>query len=202
MSSNSELSVNNFLRGHTILHRLRHVKLIYSDIRGDFSPAPHMSIFHLSLRHVAAQPQYMTNLAINDVKDAVNKTVLICFIDISDIFFIEEINKFCCLNNISLILAWDNEELCRYVETIAVFFKEIEIADSTNLDFLVSISSALSEICCLNKQDVSTFINIFVNLANLTNMPFDGFAGIPGIGIKKAHLLGSLFQKPFVIKKK
>ena len=35
----------------------------------------------------------------------------------SDVNSIEAVNKFCCLNAISLILAWDNE-LGRYVETI------------------------------------------------------------------------------------
>ena len=64
------------------------------------------------------------------------RLILICCVDTPDLNSIEVINTFCCLNGISLILAWDNEELGRYVETISVLLEETGIGECINLDFL------------------------------------------------------------------
>jgi DNA integrity scanning protein DisA with diadenylate cyclase activity len=110
---------------------------------------------------------------------------------------IEAVNKFCCLNAISLILAWDNAELGRYVETITVLLKETGIGECNNLDFLTITFSTLSEITCLNKLDVSTFINIFPDLLIVLNTSVLGFASVPGIGMQKAQHITSLVQNAF-----
>ena len=89
------------------------------------------------------------------------RLILIYCVDTPDLNSIEVINTFCCLNGISLILAWDNEELGRYVETISVLLEETGIGECINLDFLTITNSTLAEISYLNKVDVSTFINIF-----------------------------------------
>ena len=125
------------------------------------------------------------------------RLILICCVDTPDLNSIEVINTFCCLNGISLILAWDNEELGRYVETISVLLEETGIGECINLEFLTITNSTLAEISYLNKVDVSTFINIFPDLLIVLNTSVLGFANIPRIGMQKARRIASLIQNNF-----
>ena len=75
--------------------------------------------------------------------------------------------------------------------------KETGIGECNNLDFLTITFSTLSEITCLNKLDVSTFINIFPDLLIVLNTSVLGFASVPGIGMRKAQHITSLVQNAF-----
>ena len=194
MQANSALLVNNALRGDVILQHLRQTKIYFTDEEGDFFPDQKTCIFYLSLRSLAAKSQNLSSFIVNSEYE---RLILICCVDTPDLNSIEVINTFCCLNGISLILAWDNEELGRYVETISVLLEETGIGECINLDFFTITNSTLAEISCLNKVDVSTFINIFPDLLIVLNMSVLGFANIPRIGMQKARRIASLIQNNF-----
>ena len=113
-------------------------------------------IFYLSLRNLVANPQYLSSCTFNIEFE---RLILICYVDTPDVNSIEAVNKFCCLNAISLILAWDNAELGRYVETITVLLKETGIGECNNLDFLTITFSTLSEIYYIIEKPLSKINN-------------------------------------------
>jgi len=184
IEANPELLMNNALRGHIVLQYVNQTELQFSDIQGGSFPDRKTCIFYLSLRNLVANPQYLSSCTFNIEFE---RLILICYVDTPDVNSIEAVNKFCCLNAISLILAWDNAELGRYVETITVLLKETGIGECNNLDFLTITFSTLSEITCLNKLDVSTFIK-FSNEKDVLLRAYRtcpsalGFAGVPESG--------------------
>jgi hypothetical protein len=194
IEANPELLMINALREHIVLQHVNQTELQFSDIQGGSFPDRKTCIFYLSLRNLVANPQYLSSCTFNIEFE---RLILICYVDTPDVNSIEAVNKFCCLNAISLILAWDNAELGRYVETITVLLKETGIGECNNLDFLTITFSTLSEITCLNKLDVSTFINIFPDLLIVLNTSVLGFASVPGIGMRKAQHITSLVQNAF-----
>ena len=65
MQANSELLVNNALRGDVILQHLRQTKIYFTDNEGDFFPDQKTCIFYLSLRSLAAKSQNLSSFIVN-----------------------------------------------------------------------------------------------------------------------------------------
>ena len=196
MGSKFELLVKNSQERNPVIQYLRQVQFRFSDIYADFSPEAQTCIFYLTLRHFAANPKYLSCLTENIQFERI---ILICCVDSFDMVSIEEINKLCCLGNISLIFAWDDEEIGRYIETVSIILNKPEETEviETNLDFILSLSSALSELPYFTKSDVSTLVITFPNFLNMLNTPLHGFSSIPSIGAQKARYIFSVFKKPF-----
>ena len=189
--ANFEPSAKKSLKAGAVLQHLNHTEIRFSDIQRDFFPDQKTCIFYLSLCSFAAKPQQLSSFFYDNKCE---RLVLVCYVDTPDINSIEVVNKFCCLNGISLILAWDDEELRRYVETISALIKETGMEVGNNFDFYTMTFSTIAEMPYLNKADISTLINTFPDLLIVLNTSVLGFASVPGISRRKARHITALVQ--------
>lgn len=109
------------------------------------------------------------------------------------------LNKLCCINNLTLILAWTEEEAARYLET----FKAFEGKDASliqkkkDMTFSEQVADTLGCIRSVNKTDAVTLLSQFGNIKNIMTASLEDIRQCPGIGEKKAKRLFDAFHKPF-----
>eukprot|EP00160_Parvularia_atlantis_P014381 Unigene3549_Nuclearia_a/m.10833 Unigene3549_Nuclearia_a/g.10833 ORF Unigene3549_Nuclearia_a/g.10833 Unigene3549_Nuclearia_a/m.10833 type:complete len:140 (+) Unigene3549_Nuclearia_a:432-851(+) len=110
----------------------------------------------------------------------------------------------CVITKFTLILAWSNEEVARYLETYKAY--ELKSADAikgrANADFVSVMTDALTSIRSVNKTDVVTLLTQFGSLKNIMNATKEQLALCPGFGEQKAKRLHDAFREPFIADKK
>lgn len=103
------------------------------------------------------------------------------------------------MNNMTLILAWSEEEAARYLET----FKTLEnnngsiIQRREQTNFVDQITDTLTSIKSVNKTDAVQLLGHLGSLQGIIKTPIDKLGLVPGLGPTKVRRLYDAFQKPF-----
>ena len=154
----------------------------------------------LSLRYHNLHPNYI-HRRVAELKSDFEYRMLLCLVDIEDsaasILFL---NDLCVQNNLTLILAWSEEEAARYLETVRAFDGKDPtpvIGKHEPKTHIEKIIRALGSVPSVNKSDASQLLTQFGCFRNLVNASIDELSLCPGIGPKKVRRLHEAFHRPF-----
>jgi DNA excision repair protein ERCC-1 len=127
--------------------------------------------------------------------------MLLCHVDLEDnatpILFL---NDTCVQNNLTLILAWSEEEAARYLETVKAFDGKdpnTVIGKHEPKTHIEKVVHALCSVPSVNKTDASQLLNQFGTFQRLATASVDEIGVCPGIGPKKVRRLFEAFHRPF-----
>lgn len=193
------LHVSTKQRGNAVLNSVRNVPFAYSKMVPDYIFSPNRCALFLSCKYHNLHPNYI-HRRISEIRTDFDLRVLLCLVDVEDnaatLLFL---NKLCVVNNMTLILAWTNEEAARYLETFKAFegkdASSIQRREQTN--FADQVSDVLCAVRSVNKTDSSQLMSQFGTLRGLVAAPMDELSLCPGIGEKKVRRLYEAFHKPF-----
>jgi DNA excision repair protein ERCC-1 len=226
------LHVSRKQRGNGLLRYLRNVPFAFSNIVGpDYIISPNQCALFLSMKYHNLHPNYI-HRRIAEMKNDFDLRVLLCLVDVCDnAVTLMFLNKLCAVNNLTLLLAWSEEEAgketphlrlllhiysltstwyeirsysARYLETIKAYEgKDASlIKKKKETTFVEQVSDNLSTIRSVNKTDSAQLLSQFGNLKSLITAPLEELGCCPGIGDKKAYRLYHAFHKPFSSVKK
>ncbi len=193
------LHVSTKQRGNAVLNHIRNVPFNYSTMVPDYIFSPNRCALFLSCKYHNLHPKYI-HRRISELRTDFDLRVLLCLVDIEDnASTLLALNKLCVVNNMTLILAWSNEEAARYLET----FKAYESKDASSIqrreqtNFADQVSDVLTAVRSVNKTDSAQLMSQFGTLRGLMAAPMDELSLCPGIGEKKVRRLYEAFHKPF-----
>lgn len=129
-----------------------------------------------------------------------NLRVLLIMCDVTEHQeLIRELTKVCLINNLTIIVAWSNEEAGQYITT----FKQFEhkppdlIKERVDKDYTSILRTALTGINKVNKTDVETLRTSLGSFADIAKTSSDRLQNLPGFGQVKVKRIKEAFEKPF-----
>ena len=196
------LHISTRQRGNPIISHIRNVPFQYSTMVPDYILAPTRCALYLSIRYHNLHPQYI-HRRIAELKSDFTFRMLLCYVDIQDVDnAVLFLNDLCCQNNLTLILAWSEEEAARYLETVKVFNNKdpssiIGKKEIAGDQFLAQTAYALKAAASVNQTDASQLLTQFGSWKNMTQASIEELSVCPGIGVKKVRRLHEAFHRPF-----
>lgn len=194
------LHISTRQRGNPIIEHIRNVPYKFSELVPDYIMAATRCALFLSLRYHNLHPNYI-HRRVAELKSDFEYRMLLCLVDIEDsaasILFL---NDLCVQNNLTLILAWSEEEAARYLETVRAFDGKDPtpvIGKHEPKTHIEKIIRALGSVPSVNKSDASQLLTQFGCFRNLVNASIDELSLCPGIGPKKVRRLHEAFHRPF-----
>ena len=117
------LHVSHKQRGNGLLRYLRNVPYAFSNMTGpDYIISPNQCALYLSMKYHNLHPNYI-HRRIAEIKNDFDLRVLLCLVDVCDnaatLLFL---NKLCAVNNLTLLLAWSEEEAGKEAPVAACIF--------------------------------------------------------------------------------
>ena len=158
------------------------------------------SSFYLSIKYHILHPQYLFR-RLKELGKSYTTRILILHVDMDDnIQALEEINKICFMNNLTLLLAWSSFEAARYLESIKALEKKgaTSIKGKIDNDFLPTMNSCLTSIKSVNKTDVLTLLEAFKDFKGIAKAKEELLLLCPGIGETKVKALHKAFHTSFI----
>ena len=193
------LHVSTKQKGNGLLRHIRNVPFAYTKIAPDYIVGPNRCALYLSFKYHNLHPNYI-HRRVAELKSDFDLRILLCLVDVEDnASILLFLNKVCCINNLTMILAWSEQEAARYLET----FKAFEGKDATTIQkkkevtFSEQVADAIGCIRSVNKTDAATLTSQFGTLRKVMNATMEDIRLCPGIGEKKARRLHEAFNKPF-----
>lgn len=220
-SGGGSLIVNAKQRGNLVLKHIRNVQWRFCDqITPDYQMSKLMCGFFLSMKYHLLNPTYI-HKRIKEMGRAYNVRVLLALVDVKEPrHCIKELEKISIYSNLSLVLCWSNEEVARYLETFKAYeFKSAETImekatvtvlgqqgtinfNSSDTNFVNSITDFLCQIKSINKTDASTLRQTYGSIKQLSQSSKDELNLCPGLGPLKVNRLHEIFKVPFLLSKK
>eukprot|EP00554_Chaetoceros_debilis_P008563 CAMPEP_0194103702 /NCGR_PEP_ID=MMETSP0150-20130528/4120_1 /TAXON_ID=122233 /ORGANISM="Chaetoceros debilis, Strain MM31A-1" /LENGTH=387 /DNA_ID=CAMNT_0038791017 /DNA_START=30 /DNA_END=1193 /DNA_ORIENTATION=+ len=193
------LHVSTKQRGNGVLRFIRNVPFAYTKIAPDYILGPNRCALFLSFKYHNLHPNYI-HRRIAEIKSDYDLRVLLCLVDVDDnASIILYLNKISAVNNLTLVLAWSEEEVARYLET----FKAFEGKDASTIQkkkeatYTEQVADLLGAVRSVNKTDSAQLLSQFGTLKNVITAPIKELQQCPGIGEKKVRRLFDAFHKPF-----
>ncbi|KAI8912335.1 restriction endonuclease type II-like protein, partial [Powellomyces hirtus] len=191
-------------RGNGVLNFIKNVPWEYGDIVADYQIGQTSCALFLSLKYHRLHPEYVYT-RIKQLGHNYLLRVLLCLVDIDDHQpSIRDLTRICIYNNITLMLAWGQEEAGRYLETFKAYeHKPPDILkERVDPDYLAKLTDALTQIKSVNKTDVLTLASAFGSLENVIAATPEELAQCPGFGEQKVRRFHEAFNQPFLLSKK
>jgi len=194
------LHVSTKQRGNGVLRFIRNVPFAYTKIAPDYILGPNRCALFLSFKYHNLHPNYI-HRRIAEIKSDYDLRVLLCLVDVDDnaSIILLYLNKISAVNNLTLVLAWSEEEVARYLET----FKAFEGKDASTIQkkkeatYTEQVADLLGAVRSVNKTDSAQLLSQFGTLKNVITAPIKELQQCPGIGEKKVRRLFDAFHKPF-----
>jgi len=193
------LHVSTRQRGNGLLNHIRNVPFAYSQMVPDYIMGANRCALFLSMRYHNLHPTYV-HRRISELRTDFEFRLLLCLVDVEDnTSILLFLNKLCVLNDMTLMLAWTEEEAARYLET----YKAFESRDASIIQrreketFAEQAADVLTCVRSINKTDSSILLSSFGSLKGLAKAQMDELSLCPGIGEKKVRRLFDAFHKPF-----
>lgn len=193
------LHISTRQRGNPILAHIRNVPYQFSTMVPDYIFAPTRCALFLSLRYHNLHPNYV-HRRIAELKSDFEYRLLLCHVDIDDstspLLFLNDV---CVQNNLTLMLAWSEEEAARYLETVKAFDgKDASLIQKKDFTAHIDqVSHALSSVRSVNKTDASQLLTQFGSFKSLAGASVEELSVCPGVGPKKVKRLREVFHRPF-----
>ncbi len=193
------LYVSTKQRGNGVLKYIRNVPVAFSTMVPDYIMSSTRCALFLSCKYHSLYPNYI-HRRIAELKTDFQLRVLLVLVDVEDnansLLFL---NKLAVTNNLTLILAWSEEEAARYLETYKAFdgkdASSIQRREQTN--FVDQVADVLATAKSVNKNDSANLLSHFSSLKAVMAASMDELALCPGLGEKKVKRLFDAFHKPF-----
>lgn len=165
----------------------------------DYIFSPTRCALFLSIRYHNLHSNYIRR-RISELGKDFDLRVLLCYVDVDDnANVILSLNNLCVENDLTLILAWSEEEAARYLETLKAFDGKdatlIQKREHTN--YPDQIAHALGSVRSVNKTDASQLLSQFGTWKNLVGASVEELSVCPGVGVKKVRRLYEAFHRPF-----
>ena len=193
------LHVSTKQRGNGVLRFIRNVPFAYTKIAPDYILGLNRCALFLSFKYHNLHPNYI-HRRIAEIKSDYDLRVLLCLVDVDDLAsIILYLNKISAVNNLTLVLAWSEEEVARYLET----FKAFEGKDASTIQkkkeatYTEQVADLLGAVRSVNNTDSAQLLSQFGTLKNVITAPIKELQQCPGIGEKKVRRLFDAFHKPF-----
>ena len=193
------LYVSTKQRGNGILKFIRNVPFAYSKMLPDYIMSSQRCALFLSTKYHALYPNYI-HYRIAELKTDFKLRILLVLVDVDDnaniLLFL---NRLAVVHNLTLILAWSEEEAARYLET----YKAFDGKDATSIqkreqsDFVDQAVDFLTTVRSVNKTDSTQLLAQFNSLKQIVAASEDELSLCPGLGEKKVKRLWDAFHKPF-----
>ncbi|KAA1074856.1 ssDNA endonuclease and repair protein rad10 [Puccinia graminis f. sp. tritici] len=105
----------------------------------------------------------------------------------------------CMVNEFTLIVAWSNAEIARYIQLFKSFEKRPPdlIKEKIDNDYMSQLTSVLTTIRGLNKTDVMTLATNFRSFRQIVEASPSELSLCPGLGEKKVKRLLEAFNSDF-----
>ncbi|XP_076818539.1 DNA excision repair protein ERCC-1-like [Clavelina lepadiformis] len=206
LGAGNTIIVNRCQQGNPVLDLIRGVPWKYADssatLSADYILGPTTCCLFLSLRYHALKPEYIyKRLKLLQKGGSFGLRVLLCLVDIKDpSHSVRELTKTCLVYNVTLLLAFSNDEAATYLET----FKAYQNKPSDSLQSRRAVSRAernievLSSVRSINSTDANTLLSTFGCISNICVASPEELALCPGIGGVKANSLEKVFRQPFL----
>lgn len=164
-----------------MLEQIRNVSWEYSDIVPDYQVGATSAVLFLSLRYHRLHPEYIHN-RINKLGRAYMLRIMLVLCDVGDHdSSLRELTKVgacslpvsrprlnsasqvCVINDLTLMVAWSNTEVARYLELYKSFERKPPdlIKERVDDDYLSRLNNALTSVRGVNKTDVVTLATNF-----------------------------------------
>ena len=196
------LYVSHKQKGNAVLTYIRNVPMAYSRMTPDFILSANRCALFLSCKYHALYPNYIHSRIAALGRDF-ELRVLLVLVDVQDTApTLRELNKLAVLHDLTLLLAWSEEEAARYLET----FKAFDGKDATLIQkreqthFADQVADFLTACKAVNKTDSATLLGQFGSLQQLAQAGADDLALVTGMGQVKVKRLFDALHKPFSTK--
>ncbi|KIM56296.1 hypothetical protein SCLCIDRAFT_1220457 [Scleroderma citrinum Foug A] len=195
----NNIVINPNQRLNPLLNCIRNVGKEFGDIVPDYQVGRTTCILFLSLKYHRLHPEYI-HMRISKLGRSYNLRVLLIMCDVTEHQeLIRELTKVCLINNLTIIVAWSNEEAGQYITT----FKQFEhkppdlIKERVDKDYTSILRTALTGINKVNKTDVETLRTSLGSFADIAKTSSDRLQNLPGFGQVKVKRIKEAFEKPF-----
>jgi len=193
------LYVSTKQRGNGVLNYIRNVPYAFSRMLPDYVMSSTRCALFLSIKYHSLYPNYI-HRRIAELKTDFTLRILLVLVDVEDnantLLFL---NKLAVTNNLTLLLAWSEEEAARYLETFKAFDGKdasiIQKKEQTN--FVDQVADFLGTCKGVNKTDSAQLLMQFSNLRAVMAASMDELALVSGMGEVKVKRLHDAFHKPF-----
>eukprot|EP01118_Nematostelium_gracile_P010473 TRINITY_DN3613_c0_g1_i1.p1 TRINITY_DN3613_c0_g1~~TRINITY_DN3613_c0_g1_i1.p1 ORF type:complete len:382 (+),score=97.92 TRINITY_DN3613_c0_g1_i1:40-1185(+) len=198
-SSLNKIVVNPCQKENRMLKFIKNVGYEFGKVIPDYVMGHNTCAFYLSLKYHLLHPQYIyTRIA--ELKSDYRCRILLVIVDIENpTKALQELARIALATEYTLILAWDNEEAARYIETYKKFENKGPdiIKERPKEDFSGLITDTLTTIRGVNKTDVQSLMENFGTFKSIINASMEELSLCPGIGEKKVKRMYNTFHQPF-----
>lgn len=187
-------------RGNGVLDYIRNVPTAFQKMVPDYIFSSTSCALFLSIKYHNLYPEYIFR-RIAALRNDFTLRVLLLLVDCEDnAAVLLQLNKAAVTHNLTLILAWTEEEAARYLET----FKALDGKDAASIQrnkeqthFADQVTDFLTTCKGINKTDAASVLTQFGSVRTAMAATPDELALISGLGEVKVKRLYDAFHKPF-----
>ena len=195
------LYVSTKQRGNGILDCIRNVPVQYHTMVPDYILGRTSCALFLSLRYHNLYPEYIFR-RIAALQSDFTLRVLLVLVDVDDnADVLLQLNKAAVTQNMTLILAWSEEEAARYLETYKILdgrdASTIQKAKDTTQHLADQVTDFLTACKSINKTDAASVLTQFGSVRAAMAAAPDELSLISGLGQVKVKRLHEAWHKPF-----
>ena len=196
----THLLVSTKQRGNGLLQYIRNVPWQESRMVPDYIMGTTRCALFLSCKYHALHPQYIYR-RLAELKSDFTLRILLVLVDEANAdTTLFHLNKLAVLHNMTLILAWSEEEAARYLETYQAFVgKDASLIQKKKAEarhFGDQVADVLSK-ASTNKTDAAQLLSQFGTVKALAAASADELALVSGMGQVKVKRLHDAWHKPF-----
>ncbi|KAK4689383.1 DNA excision repair protein ERCC-1, partial [Tremellales sp. Uapishka_1] len=192
---------NAVQRGNPVLKAIKNVGTEIGDIVADYQVGVHNGVLYLSLKYHRLHPEYI-HKRIEGIKKSYNLRILLVLCDVTEHQqSIRELSKIAIINDLTVFVAWSNEEVAQYLIT----FKESEnksadvLKERIHQTYPNQLQHVLTSGKKVTKNDAEVLASQFGSFANIARQPSKILANVKGLGVAKVTSLFNAFNDPFLV---
>jgi len=193
------IMVNQRQRGNPLIKFIRNVPWEFGEIVPDYVMGHTCCALFLSLRYHNLNPNYIHE-RLKDLGKQYELRILLVHVDVKDPYIpIKDLTKICLLADLTLLLAWSDNEAGKIIETYKVFEHKPPdlIMEKQEKSSITQISDALTSIKSVNRTDALTLMSNFQTLERIFGATEEELSFCPGIGPLKAKRLYRVLHDSF-----
>jgi len=195
----NNILVNKCQQGNPVLTLMKSVGWEFGETLSDYQLSQTTGALFLSLKYHRLHPDYL-DLRLKKLHKTYDLRLLLCLCDSNDHeTVLKDITKTCMTNEFTLIVAWSNAEIARYIQLFKSFEKRPPdlIKEKIDDDYLSRLASVLTTIRGVNKTDVLTLATNFRSFRQIVEASPSELSLCPGLGEKKVKRLLEAFNSDF-----
>lgn len=198
------LLVDTRAAGNPVLRHVRHVrKEVTRGLHADFVCGPTTCALYLSLQYHALHPNYIYD-RVRELARSFRLRVLIAVSDVpSPAPALRELASLALLANITLLVARDDREAARYIETLRAHDGRADAADilrakqDEETDMAGRVAAALAAVRAVSKADAAALVYNIGSFRAIAQAEPQRLRAVPGLGDVKVARLHAALHMPF-----